>query len=205
VLVVIVRVSVLDQTKRCCPLDHGKVKRCNFSEAAIAKLQSSSAVLLLRDISLRTFFLNGVSFDLFESVLNTCVNGRFVQWRWSASLWQKRILSSVTVAKRSFFCNTTFCLNKLTKYKPPYNVTLQGRPHLSLKCRLPNRNSFDVFDRCFCKVETRACETLRSCAKRLGGLAVTTLPGASRSFNPALRVACVNYFQMFVLAWEYSW
>jgi len=27
---------------------------------------------------------------------------------------------------------------------------------------------------------------LRSCAKRLVGLAVMTLPGASRSFNPAL-------------------
>ena len=58
-----------------------------------------------------------------------------------------------------------------------------------LKCRLPNRISFGVFDRCFCKVETRACETLRSCAMRLRGLAVTTLPGASRSFNPALIVA----------------
>jgi len=55
-----------------------------------------------------------------------------------------------------------------------------------LKCRLPNRISFDVFDRCFCKFDTRACETLRSCPMRLGGLAVTTLPGASRSFNPAL-------------------
>ena len=30
------------------------------------------------------------------------------------------------------------------------------------------------------------CETLLSCVKRLGGLTVTTLPGASRSFNPAL-------------------
>jgi len=29
---------------------------------------------------------------------------------------------------------------------------------------------------------------LRSCAKRLEGLAVTTLPGASLSFNPALKV-----------------
>jgi len=29
-----------------------------------------------------------------------------------------------------------------------------------------------------------ACETLRSYAKRLGVLAVTTLPGASRSFDP---------------------
>ena len=55
-----------------------------------------------------------------------------------------------------------------------------------LKYRLPNRIGFDVFDRCFCKVETRACETLPICAKRLGGLATTTLPGASRSFNPAL-------------------
>ena len=55
------------------------------------------------------------------------------------------------------------------------------RPFVSeLKCRLPNRISFDVFDRSFCKFEARACETLRSCAKRLGGLAVTILPGASR-------------------------
>ena len=41
----------------------------------------------------------------------------------------------------------------------------------SLKCRLPNGISFYVFGRCFCKAETRACETLRSCAKRLRGLA----------------------------------
>jgi len=33
---------------------------------------------------------------------------------------------------------------------------------------------------------TRACKRLRSCTNRLGGLAVTTLPGASRSFNAAL-------------------
>jgi len=56
-----------------------------------------------------------------------------------------------------------------------------------LKFRLlPNRISFDVFDRCFCKFETRACETLRSCGKRFVGLAVRTSPGAPRSFNPAL-------------------
>jgi len=55
-----------------------------------------------------------------------------------------------------------------------------------LKCRLPIRISCDVLDRCFCKVETRACETLSICAKCLGGLAVTILPGASRSFNPPL-------------------
>jgi len=34
-----------------------------------------------------------------------------------------------------------------------------------LKCWLPNCISFDVFDRCFCKVETRACETLRISAE----------------------------------------
>jgi len=51
---------------------------------------------------------------------------------------------------------------------------------------LPNRISCGVFDRCFCKVAARACETLRSWAKCLRGLAITTLPGASRSFNPAL-------------------
>ena len=42
--------------------------------------------------------------------------------------------------------------------------------------------------------------TLRSCAKRLGGLAVTFLPGASRSFNPALpggqiRISPILLFQ----------
>jgi len=65
-------------------------------------------------------------------------------------------------------------------------TAVHDHPQLSLKRRQPNRISFDVFDRCFCKVETRVCETLLSCAKRFGGLAVTTLPGASRSFNPAL-------------------
>ena len=52
------------------------------------------------------FFLNGVLFDLRESVdiffVNTYVNGRFVQWRWSECLWQIRLLCSVTVAERSF-------------------------------------------------------------------------------------------------------
>ena len=81
-LVVIVRIAVSDQTKRPCPLDHGTVNRCNYCKAPMAKLQSSSK-LLLHDISLRTFFLNGVCFDLPESVdisfVNTYVDGRFVQ------------------------------------------------------------------------------------------------------------------------------
>jgi len=72
-------------------------------------------------------------------------------------------------------------------------TAVHGHPQLSLKCRLPNRIRFDVFDRCFCKVETRSCETLRSCAQRLGRLAVTTLPGASRSFNPALTIGAPNH------------
>jgi len=34
---------------------------------------------------------------------------------------------------------------------------------------LPNRISFDFYDSCVCKVQTRACDTLwRSCAKRSG-------------------------------------
>jgi len=90
------------------------------------------------------------------------------------------------IAKRSFFCDTTFCLKTLTTYEPLRMVI--GHAQLSLKCRLPNRISFDVFYPWMCKVETRACETLRSCDKRLGGLAVTTSPGASRWFNPALLV-----------------
>jgi len=45
---------------------------------------------------LRTFFVNGVHFDLRESVdisfVNTNVNRRFMQWRWSESLWQKIVV-----------------------------------------------------------------------------------------------------------------
>jgi len=43
-------------------------------------------------------------------------------------------------------------------------TVLHGHPKLSLTCRQPNRISVD---RCFCKIEKRAYETLRSCAKRL--------------------------------------
>jgi len=55
--------------------------------------------------------------------------------------------------------------------------------------------SFDVLDRCFCKVETMACETLRSCTKRLVGVAVTTLPGELHSFNPALALDKTRHSQ----------
>jgi len=53
-------------------------------------------------------FSNGIRFDLRESVvdvsfLNAYVNWRFVQWRWSDILCQKRLLCRVTVAKRSLF------------------------------------------------------------------------------------------------------
>ena len=134
-------------------------------------------LVLLREISLRKFFLNGVLFDLRESTdksfLNTYVNGQFVQWRWSDSLWQKRLLCSVTVGKRTFLCDTTSPLNKLTTYEPPYMVTpnclwivgcqivsvLTSLTGASAKCKRKH------VKRCPC-----------SCAKHLGGLAVTTLP-----------------------------
>jgi len=73
------------------------------------------------------------------------------------------------------------------KFVDHIRAAVHDHPQLSLKCRLPNPISLDVFERCFCSVETRVCETLLSSPKRLGGgLAVMTLPGASRSFNPAL-------------------
>ena len=78
-------------------------------------------------------------------------------------------------------------LNKLTTYEPPY----QNTPNClwNVGCQIVSILTF--IDRCFCKVETRTCEKVRSCAKHLGGLAVATLPGASRSFNPALRICIV--------------
>jgi len=42
---------------------------------------------------------------------------------------------------------------------------------------------------------------LRSCAKRFGGLAVTTLPGTSRSFNPALPPLGTVSFVKFLAFW----
>jgi len=137
----------------CCPLDHGTVKRCNYCKAVIAKLQSSSTVqVALRDTSLRTLFLNRVHFDLLESVdisfLNTYVNGRFVQWRWSESLWQKKLMCSVTVAKSSFFLWYNFLFEQTNHIR----TAVHGHPQLPLKCRLPNRISSGAIDRCFCKV-----------------------------------------------------
>jgi len=83
---VIVRVAVLDQTKCCCSLDHGTVNRCNLTIVKLPSQNFNQVVrfkLLLHDIFLRTFFINGVRFDLRESVdmsfINTYVNGRFVQ------------------------------------------------------------------------------------------------------------------------------
>jgi len=67
-------------------------------------------------------------------------------------------------------------------------TTVHGDPQLSLECTMLNRISFDVFDRCFYKVATRAFEMLRSCAKQLKGLAVTALPGASCSFNLSMGI-----------------
>jgi len=61
-----------------------QLNRCKYCKALIANFsQVVRFKLLLRDISLRTFFLNGVRFDLRESVdtsfLNTHVNQQFVQ------------------------------------------------------------------------------------------------------------------------------
>jgi len=74
------------------------------------------------------------------------------------------MLCSVTVAKIFFGINFLFeQINRL-------RTAVRGHPQLPLKCRLPNLISFDVFDRCFCKFDARACERLGSCAKRLGAL-----------------------------------
>jgi len=87
----------------------------------------------------------------------------------------------IVIAKKSFF---VIQLSVWTT--EPHTNRRTWSLQLSLKCRLLNRIYFDVFGQCFCKVETRACETLRRCTKHLGGLAVTTLPRGSRSFNQAL-------------------
>jgi len=79
-------------------------------------------------------------------------------------------------------CNLIIAyLNKLTTCEPSYMVT----PIVPEAQAAKSYQFWRVWP-VLLQVEKRACETLRSCAKRLGGLAATTLPGASRSFNPAL-------------------
>ena len=101
-------------------------------------------------------------------------------------VYDKKDCCVVSRLQKYRFLWYNFLFEQINQMRTTVQCTVHVHPQLSLKCRLPNRNSFDVFDRCFCKDETRACETLRSCTKRLMGLEVTTLPGASRSFNPAL-------------------
>jgi len=76
-------------------------------------------------------------------------------------------------------------------------TAVHGHHHLSLKCRLLNRTSFEVFDQWFCKVETRACERLRS----FWGLAVTILPGALRLFKVVSILPLKCWWQQ--IRWRY--
>jgi len=78
-------------------------------------------------------------------------------------VWQKRWLCSVPEQKDRFFW-----YNFLFEQIIHIRTAVHGHPQLSLKCKLPNRIWFDVFDRCFLKGGTRECETLNNCAKRLG-------------------------------------
>jgi len=99
------------------------------------------------------------------------------------------ILCACVVAQTQAICKcriTARAITWSTPYFPNVSIFL-----LTALNGLPENPgiSFDVFNRCFCKVETRVCVTLLSCAKRVGGLAVTTLPGASSSFNPVLHMA----------------
>jgi len=69
-----VRVLVLDQTKRCCLLDYRTVNKCSYCKAAIAKLLPSSKVLVaLCDILLRTFFSKWCTFRSARESNWTCV------------------------------------------------------------------------------------------------------------------------------------
>jgi len=104
--VVIVRVSVLDQTKRCCPLDHGTVIS-SYCKAPIAKRQSSSMVQVAFPWYFveNIFFINGVTFDLRVSVdisfLNTYVNGDLCSEDGQSVCDNKIVVYSATVAKIS--------------------------------------------------------------------------------------------------------
>ena len=66
-----------------------------------------------------------------------------------------------------------FWYNFLFEHIEHIQTAAHGHSQLCLKCRLPNRISFEVFDWCFGKVETRACEMLRSFSARLFPLHVT--------------------------------
>ena len=148
-------------------------------------------------------FLNGVRFDLRESVdisfLNTYVNGRFVQWRRSESVWEKILLCSITVAKGSYFLWYNFLFEQINHIR----TAVHGHPQLCLKFRLPNRISFEVFWPVHRQSWNEGIWNATQLCQAFGGLAVRTLPGASRLFNPTLRacprqtdvlLACIDSF-----------
>jgi len=111
------RVSVLDETKRCCPLglDHGTANRCNYCKAIIEKLQSSSTVqvdfawyFVENIFSERCAFWSAKDCRLDFSFLNaysgwTICAVKMVREYDKKDLCQKRLLCSVIVTKISFF------------------------------------------------------------------------------------------------------
>jgi len=104
------------------------------------------------------------------------------RWLDIAGLWQKRLLChlcSVTGNKKIVFYDTTSRLNKLTKYEWSPSCLW------SVGCQIVSVLTFLTGASTKLKRE-HVKQTLCSCAERLGDLAVATLPGASRSFNPAL-------------------
>jgi len=133
-----------------------------------------------------------------------CLIIYFASWANINTIIWMELLGSFRSGNRSrSWCFKTFqsrsrSLNHIRTY-------VHGHAQLSLKCRPPNRINFDIFDRCFCKVETRACETLCSCTMRLRGLVVTTFPSTSRSFNSALCLFVTDQqIDYFSLKWNGS-
>jgi len=106
-----VRVSVLDQTKRCRLLDHGTVTRCNYCKASIAKLQSTSTV----QVAFTWYFVEKVfskrcAFWSARECRHIFPQRQYIcEWTICAVKMvresvTKRLLCGVTVAKISFIC-----------------------------------------------------------------------------------------------------
>ena len=75
---------------------------------------------------------------------------------------------------------------------------MDGHPNcrLSAGCQIVSALTFLTSESAKLKQGCMRCETLHSCAKRLGGLAVMTLPRASHSFNLAL-ASTTNLLSLF--------
>jgi len=138
-------------------LDHGTVNRCNYYRAPIAKPHTSST----DQVAFAWYFVENIfskrctlwSARDCRHIFPQCI----CEWTVCALKMVRESMTRKIVVwchgSKNLFLWYSFLFEQINHIQ----TAVCGHPQLSLQCRLQNRISFEVFDRYFCKVETRAC------------------------------------------------